>query len=108
MSVRPWDEEERAWARECLLAGDTPEEVAEMAGRSVEDVRAHAGLPIKLTPHRRRVLRLYGAGYTFAEIGRELWPGIDVEAARKRGAAVIAGLRQKGVPVPRRVERGAP
>lgn len=36
----PWTPEERAWALECLEAGDSVAEVASWAGRGQADVRA--------------------------------------------------------------------
>ena len=44
-TAKPWDAEERAWARECLDAGDTVAEVAEWAGRTKDDVRRELALP---------------------------------------------------------------
>lgn len=39
-SPEPWTPEERAWALECLEAGDSVAEVASWAGRRPADVRA--------------------------------------------------------------------
>lgn len=35
-----WSEDEVEWLRDCLAAGDTDADIAEMAGRTIEDVRS--------------------------------------------------------------------
>ena len=51
---KPWTDEERAWARECLDAGDTVKEVASWALRSPRDVRS----ALKVTRADEIALRL--------------------------------------------------
>lgn len=97
--ARPWDADEIAWARECALAGDTPEDVAEMADRSVEDVRAHVDFP-RLTPNLRSVLQLYVAGATVRTIGTTIKP--DTPRPDSLGACYVKRLRAKGLPLPER------
>lgn len=74
--MRPWSPDERAWARECVLAGDTAEDIAEMAGRTVADVRANVAWPHKaLTAREREAISLYSAGLSLAAIGQTVTPG---------------------------------
>lgn len=42
--VEPWTDEERAWARDCFYAGDSLEEIADTAGRSLMDVARAIGV----------------------------------------------------------------
>jgi len=91
-----WDADELAWARECFHAGDSVEEIAESAGRTIEDVAGAIGGGRKITPYERRILSLYSAGCTFPEIAGEL------RMSKKAASAAITGLRRKGIPVPHR------
>lgn len=104
--IRPWDAEEKAWARECAMAGDTAEDIAEMSGRTVEDVRRHAPLGVKLTPTERTVASLYTAGTTVREIGRILKP--DSPRPDSLAACYIRRLRDKGIALPERVMGRSP
>lgn len=65
----PWTEEERAWAVECLTAGDTYEEVAAWSGRTVIDVERTIALP-RLNDRQRQIMALLAVGYTPAEVER--------------------------------------
>ena len=100
MNSRPWEPDEIAWAKECLTAGDSIEEIAATAGRPVDDVIAHIGSGKRITPKAREVLQLYAAGLTLAEI--------DIERGQTTGrpgsaaAALLLGLRRRGVEVPYR------
>ncbi|WP_370236583.1 hypothetical protein [Brevundimonas sp.] len=67
MSRLPWTDEERAWAVECLTAGDTYEEVAAWSGRTVVDVERTIALP-RLSDRQREVLALLAVGYAPCEI----------------------------------------
>jgi FixJ family two-component response regulator len=97
---RPWDADEIAWARECFRAGDSFEDIAEGAGRSVADVRAVLGSGQSIAPRQREVLSLYVAGCTFSEIAAEL--GYTSPNARKIPATVITSLRRRGFDIPLR------
>lgn len=98
--MRPWDDEERAWALECFWAGDTVEDIAEMSGRTIEDVRRNAPRGIKLTPHERTTAAMYTAGATVREIGRTLKP--TSTRPDSLGACYVRSLRDKGVQLPSR------
>ncbi len=98
--IAAWDADERAWAAECVAAGDTVEDIAEMSGRTVEDVRRNAPLGIKLTPNERIVASLYTAGTTVREIGRILKP--DSTRPDSLAACYVRRLRDKGIPLPER------
>lgn len=104
--MRPWDAEEKAWARECAMAGDTAEDIAEMSGRTVEDVRPHPPLGIKLTPHERTVASLYTAGTTVREIGLILKP--DSTRPDSLAACYVRRLRDKGIALPERTMGRSP
>lgn len=103
MTAQPWDREEVAWARECLAAGDTLEEIADMSGRTLGDVEARLGR-IRLTPMQREVLSLYAAGLTYAEI--DTLRGRAAPKRGKHGAAaslIVSRMRhEKRLPVPYR------
>lgn len=100
-----WDADEIAWARECARAGDTPEEVAEMAGRTVEDVKARIGFP-RLTPHERTALQMYLAGSDVRSIGRALKP--TSTRPDSLAACYVRRLRDKGFDLPARVSGRSP
>lgn len=102
----PWDADEKAWARECAMAGDTAEDIAEMSGRTVEDVRRNAPLGIKLTPNERTVASLYTAGTTVREIGRILKP--DSNRPDSLASCYLRRLRDKGIALPERCPGRSP
>lgn len=89
----PWTDEEIAWARECLHAGDTIEEIAAWAGRTVAEVVGAIGGGRNITPREREVLSLYAAGCSLSAIGQE------TGRARTAVGAMLSGLRRKGVQV---------
>lgn len=92
--IRPWDQEERAWALECLGAGDTAEEIAVAADRTVEDVKAAlADLPT-LTSLQRRVANCISAGMTCTETDQAL------NAARGTAWSCVRRIRAKGFNLP--------
>lgn len=92
--MRPWDDEERAWAAECVSAGDTAEDIAEMAGRTVEDVKAAlADLP-PLTSLQRRVANCISAGMTCTETDHAL------NAAHGTAWSCVRRIRAKGFNLP--------
>ncbi len=101
MSQR-WDADEIVWAKECLWSGDTVEEIAEMAGRSVNDVVAHIGSGRTITPRAREVLQLYAAGLTHAEI--DTARGQTTGRPGSASASLLNGLRRRGLPIPYRNE----
>ncbi|WP_312126522.1 hypothetical protein [Brevundimonas sp.] len=102
--MKAWTQEEIAWARECLLAGDAVEEVAEAAGCTPAEVLAQAGTPRRLTAYQRDVLSLYLAGASFKDI--DLTTGRNGRAvAGKAACAVITKLRRNGHPIPHRNRR---
>lgn len=72
--MRPWPEDEAAWARECAAAGDSFAEIAETAGRTVADVARIVGLK-PMTERQRAVAQCLAAGLTLgatdAELGRD-------------------------------------
>lgn len=103
--VTLWPPDELAWARECLLAGDTPEEVAAIARRTVDDVRRARGPLTKFTDLQRQILSLYAAGLTFAEI--DAARGFVGARAGKAAGATITFLRRRGFPIPHRISRAA-
>jgi hypothetical protein len=103
--ARPWDAEEIAWAKECAGAGDTAEDVAEMAGRTVEDVRAHVRFP-HLTENMRTALQLYLAGTDVRSIGRTIKP--DTPRPDSLGACYVKRLRAKGFDLPSRLPGRSP
>lgn len=96
--TRLWPADEIAWGRECLLAGDSVEEIAEAAACGVAEVVANIG-PGRLNATQREVVSLYMAGCTFPEIdaARGMTSGRPGSAA-----AMITDLRRKGVPLPYR------
>ncbi|NBB51469.1 hypothetical protein GVN24_24600 [Rhizobium sp. CRIBSB] len=94
VNTQPWEAEELAWARACVMAGDTVEDIAEMSGRSVEDVRRRVPM-IRLTNHERTALQLYAAGTTVRDIGRALKP--TSTRPDSLGACYVRRLRDKGV-----------
>lgn len=100
-----WDAEEMAWALECARAGDTPEEVAEMAGRSVEDVKTRIAFP-DLTSHQRTALQMYLAGSDVRSIGRALKPSSN--RPDSLGACYVRMLRDKGFDLPARLPGRSP
>ncbi|MGH7027342.1 hypothetical protein [Brevundimonas sp.] len=92
--MRPWDDEELAWAKECLGAGDTHEDIAEMAGRSVRDVRlALSGIP-PLTAREREAASLFAAGVQIRVIGALMKP--DTRRPDSLGAGYMRRVREKG------------
>lgn len=96
-----WDGDEIAWARECFAAGDTVQEIAQMAGRDPDDVRRITGRDNKLSPMERQVLSLYACGLTFAEI--DAARGVTCRRAGAASSMVVSRVRlQKRVPVPYR------
>jgi len=97
-----WPDDEIAWAKECFVAGDSLDEIAEAAGRSVADVRTVLGSGRSITPRDREILSLYAAGCTFEEIAQELQIG---GCGYKVPAETITRLRRKGVAVPYRNSR---
>lgn len=93
--TRLWSRAECEWGLECFRAGDSVEEIAEMAGCNRQEVVANIG-PGRLTPTQRQVLSFYAAGSTFSAINTEL-------GAKSRCAeAVVTSLRAQGYPVPYR------
>lgn len=98
---RPWLPDELQWARDCLHAGDSIEEIAQAAGRTTADVdNALTGLP-RLTPTQRKVLSLYTAGCTLDAIDRER--GITGQYRPGHAARnMLSELRRKGIPIPHR------
>lgn len=97
--ARRWDAEEIAWGRECLASGDSVEEIAETAGCAVAEVVANIG-PGRLTAQQREVVSLYVAGLSFAEIDAQR--GHTTGRPGSAAAAMITGLRQRGVAIPYR------
>lgn len=92
--MRAWDTEELAWAKECLGAGDTHEDIADMAGGSVDDVHhALAGIP-RLTVREREAASLYAAGVTIRTIGALMKP--DTGRPDSLGAGYMRAIRRKG------------
>jgi hypothetical protein len=98
--ARPWEPDEIAWAQECAGAGDTPEDVAEMAGRTVADVLEHVRFP-RRTNNLRTALQLYVAGTDVRSIGRAIKP--DTPRPDSLGACYVKRLRAKGFNLPSRV-----
>lgn len=90
----PWDADELAWAKECLGAGDTVEEIAEMANRPVSDVKTALRGALPLTEREREAASLYAAGVTIRQIGSLLKP--DTRRPDSLGAAYLRNIRQKG------------
>lgn len=89
-----WAADELAWAQECLAAGDTLEDIAEMAGRSLADVQRNVTVGMKLTDRQRLAARLYAAGATVRDIGRAIKP--DTPRPDSLGASYIKTIRAKG------------
>ena len=104
--TRPWDKEELAWAAECVSAGDTAEDIAEMAGRTVEDVKANVRCLSRLTDKQRQVRALYTAGTTVRDIGRIMKP--DTPRPDSLGAVYVRRLRAKGYHLPSRIPGRSP
>lgn len=96
MGKRPWDREELDWAREAALCGFTAEDVAEMAGRAVDDVRSHVQFPV-LTAKQRLALQMYQAGFTLRDIGLAIKPGST--RPDSLGAFYARQLRDRGLPL---------
>lgn len=102
-----WTADEEAWALECVLNGDTLEEIAAWCGRTIDDVRAKFRNQYWMTDREREVLSLYMAGCSFASIDAERGVNAHGRAfthkeAGKAAAAVLSRLRKRGIPVPRR------
>jgi DNA-binding NarL/FixJ family response regulator len=95
---RPWDQDEWTWAIECAVAGDSPEEIAETAGRSVPEVRDVIGDLAFLTAKQRDLLSLYAAGCSFPDIGGEL------KRSWRACGAQVTDLRKRGLPIPYRCQ----
>lgn len=93
--TRPIDAEERAWALECLAAGDTLAEVSEWSNRSPVEWRLALGRAANLRPEWSERLALYGLGLTLTEVGERL--GVSRHAIQRSFDKVKA----RGVPVPR-------
>lgn len=96
MSRPPWTDEERAWAVECLTAGDTYEEVAAWSGRTVIDVERTIALP-RLNDRQRQIMALLAVGYAPTEI--DALTGIDgvrhrIRVIRALGYAVPVTTRR--------------
>ena len=96
MSRLPGTDEERAWAVECLTAGDTYEEVAAWSNRSVVDVERTIALP-RLNDRQRQIMALLAVGYAPAEI--DALTGIDgvrhrIRVIRALGYAVPITTRR--------------
>lgn len=90
-----WTDEELAWARECLKAGDSVAEIARWSNREPDDVRAALCLPreIPLTPEQCTLVKLWGEGAAADAIADELgWTENQVRFT-------IANLRRRGVGV---------
>lgn len=102
----PWTADELAWADECVSAGDTAEDIAEMAGRAVEDVRRHVRFKTRLTNNERLVLSLYTAGTTVRDIGRQLKP--NSPRPDSLAACYVRRLRDKGYQLPSRLPGRSP
>jgi len=92
----PWTSEEIAWARECFLAGDTIEEIAEWASREVRDVVGAIGTGRNLSPRNREILSLYMCGCSFGQIAQERG------GSAKAAAATLTHLRRQGLRIPHR------
>lgn len=98
-----WDAEELAWARECAAAGDLPSEIAEAAGRPVEDVlRVLADLK-PMSERQRRIASLYATGMTYAAVAKAA--GLGGRRAASQAQGCIIKLRQNGYPIPKRDDR---
>lgn len=102
---RLWPSDEVAWGRECLVSGDSVEEIAQAAGCPVAEVVANIGSG-RLNSLQRDVVSLYLAGATFGQI--------DAETGRtgsripgKASAQMITMLRRRGEPIPYRREKAA-
>lgn len=97
--ARLWDADEIAWGRDCLVSGDSVEEIAEAAGCAVAEVVANIG-PGRLTARQREVVSLYMAGCSFEEIDAER--GMTSGRPGSAAASMITDLRKKGFPLPYR------
>ena len=102
----PWTADELAWADECVAAGDTAEDIAEMSGRTLADVRIHVRFRAPLTNQQRLALSLYTAGTTVRDIGREMKPNTPRPDAL--GAQILRRIRSKGYDLPARVPGRSP
>lgn len=104
--MRRWDRDEIEWAVECAAAGDSLDDIAEMAGCPVAEVKAALAGLAPLTYRQRMVAQLYVAGETYSAIGRAL----GSTARNSQGVAVDAlrRIRAKGYPVPGRLPQREP
>lgn len=98
-AARRWAQDEIAWGRECLVAGDSVEEIAEAAGCALAEVIANIG-PGRLTARQREVVSLYMAGCSFEEIDAER--GMTSGRPGSAAAAMVTLLRKRGFPLPYR------
>lgn len=103
---RRWDADELDWGRECLHAGYSVEDIAEMAGASAAEVGHNLGPAPRLTAKQRTALTLYHAGASLDEIGRLIKP--DSSRPRKLAGSYLHAIRRKGLMVPRRCPGRSP
>lgn len=102
--MRAWEADELAWARECLAAGDTLEEIAEWCEprRTVEDVAAALAVDLDARMRRRadprwlEIERLWNLDYGCRHIG----PRVGLAPARVN--QIIIKMRELGFNVPAR------
>lgn len=85
--------EERAWGLECLAAGDTLEDIAEMSGRPIAHWQHQLGSAVLMTPRQRQILRHIDAGLTIRRVAA------DVGAHPNMVWIEIQRLRRLGLPV---------
>lgn len=97
------DAEEIAWARECAAAGDTPEEIAEAAGRPLRDIQAALAGLRPMTAKQREVASLWAAGLTQQAIAAQI--GLTSPFAKNVVGMRLKGLREAGYPLPHRDDR---
>lgn len=91
--------EELRWAKTCLAAGDTLEEVAEWSRRPISDWELALGPLAKFAATQRRRLALWDLGYTTEQIAAKV--GMTNSAVNQG----FTWLRAKGLPVPKRRQR---
>ena len=99
----PMDAEEVAWARDCAAAGDTPAEIAEAAGRPLEDIEAALAGLRPMTARQREIASLWAAGLTQQAIAEQV--GIGGKFAKNSVGGRLKDLRRNGYSVPERADR---
>lgn len=92
--MRAWDAEEMAWAYACRADGASFDEIAEAAGRTVEDVREALRPRWGMTRREQLALAHHEAGRSDAFVGRVINPHASDPKALGR-AWIVRGTAKR-------------